>query len=144
MNKIVEWLKRYLPAEILSIIGALTGGMLVHFLFHNQVVTALGGTWGGNIGYYGQIIYSDTKKRKLKDGKTTLTGILKTFRNIVIEFGPAEYLDSFIIRPVAMYLFSVITGNIALGLLLGTIIANITFYLPTIIAYEFRKKYFKD
>jgi hypothetical protein len=144
LSKILEWIKRYLPAEILAIMGALAGGMITHFLFHNQVITALGGTWGENIGFYGKILYSDIRDRSLRDERITFVGMLKVLRNIVIEFGPGEYLDSFVIRPAAMYFFPKVTGNVVLGLFLGKISADVTFYLPTIIAYEFRKKYFKD
>ena len=99
---------------------------------------------GENIGYYGQILYTDIKARKEKDEKITLIGLLKVLRNTVIEFGPGEYLDSFIIRPAAMYFFPRVTGSVVLGLFLGKISADVTFYLPTIFAYEFRKKRFKD
>ncbi|HAU99407.1 MAG: hypothetical protein UX04_C0006G0034 [Microgenomates group bacterium GW2011_GWF2_45_18] len=59
-------------------------------------------------------------------------------------FGFAEYLDSFVIRPSAMYFFSTWTGNVALGLVLGKLIADVTFYVPTIFFYELRKKYIKN
>lgn len=142
--KPIEWIKRYLPAEIAAIIGALFGGLLTHYLFQNPIMTALGGTWGENAGYYGKILFDDFKKRKLKYGKVTLGGVLKILRNAIIEFGPGEYLDSFIIRPAAMYFFLKVTGSVPLGLFLGKISADITFYIPTIMGYEFRKKYIKD
>ncbi len=144
LSKIKEWLVRYLPAEIVAIIGAMIGGLATHYFFDNPVITALGGTWGENIGYYGQILYADLKSRKEKDEKITPAGVLKVLRNVIVEFGPGEYLDSFVIRPAAMYFFPQATGNVALGLLLGKLSADVTFYLPTIFAYEFRKKVFKD
>ena len=53
-SKIIEWIKRYFPAEICAIIGALIGGLITHTLFKNPIYTALGGTWGENTGYYGK------------------------------------------------------------------------------------------
>ncbi len=144
LSKIAEWLKRYLPAEIIAVIGAMIGGLLAHYFFSNPVITALGGTWGENIGYYSKIIFDDLKKRRLRDGEITISGVFKLIRNVAIEFGPSEYFDSFIIRPAAMYFFSGATGSVPLGLLLGKISADVTFYLPTIFAYELRKKYIKD
>ena len=47
LSKINEWLRRYLPAEIVAIIGAMIGGLTTHYFFNNPVATALGGTWGG-------------------------------------------------------------------------------------------------
>lgn len=60
------------------------------------------------------------------------------------EFGVAEYFDSFVMRPTMMYLMPRITGNLTLGLILGKFTADVTFYVPTIIFYELRKKYLKD
>jgi len=143
-SKILEWLRRYLPAEICAICGALAGGMITSFIFKNPVVTALGGTWGENIGYYGRILYQDIKKRRGRDERITAGGILKVIRNLIIEFGAGEYLDSFVIRPSAMYFFPKLLNNVPLGIFLGKISADIIFYLPTIISYELKKKYLKD
>lgn len=143
-SKFVEWLKRYLFAEIAAIIGAMAGGLLMHYLYDNLVITALGGTWGENIGYYGFILYKDIKNRKLHDEKLTLIGIIKVLRNIFIEFGAGEYVDSFVIRPAAMYYFPIYFGNVPMGLFVGKISADVAFYLLTIISYELRKKYLRE
>ena len=63
---------------------------------------------------------------------------------VVIEFGPGEYLDTFIVRPFAMWFFPYIIGSLAIGIFLGKIVADIIFYIPTIIMYEIRKKNFDD
>ena len=144
IGKIKEWLYRYLPAEIVAIVGAMIGGLTAHLLFNNPVLTALFGTWGENIGYYGKILYSDIKERQKKDNKISFLGIVKVLRNTIVEFGPGEYVDSFIIRPMAMYLLPKLLGNVFVGLFLGKIAADVTFYLPTVIAYELRKKYLRD
>jgi hypothetical protein len=135
MSKIREWISRYLPAEIAAIIGAVVGGLLTNFLFNNPFITAFGATWGENVGYYGKFILNDFKQRK---------PIIKFFRDLLIEFGPGEYLDSFVIRPFTMYFFPKVTGNLALGLFFGKISADVIFYFFTIPGYEFIKKYIKD
>ncbi len=142
--KIKEWLRRYLPAEITAIIGAMAGGLITHYIFDNPILTALGGTWGENIGYYGKMLHVDIRARIKVDETITLTGLVKVLRNSVIEFGLAEYFDSFLIRPLTMYFFTQWAGNITLGLFLGKISADITFYAPTIFFYEFRREYLKD
>jgi hypothetical protein len=112
--------------------------------FHNPIFTALGGTWGENLGFYGKILYSDIADRRKRDEKITFMGCLKVLRNAIFEFGVAELADSFAIRPYAMYFFPQLTGNVVLGLILGKFSADIIFYFPTIIFYEVRKKLFKD
>jgi hypothetical protein len=139
-KKPAEWLKRYGPAELCAIAGAVSGGLLLHALTHNPLLTALGGTWGENLGYYSYIILSDLRRRQDK----SMQGLGRLARNMLVEFGPGEYIDSFFVRPAAMYIFPKLLGNIALGLLVGKLAADVLFYIPTIIGYELRRKYFKD
>ena len=142
-SKMSEWLKRYLPAEFCGIIGVAIGGNLTNILFHNAALTAVGGTIGENIGYYGKIVYADMLTRRKKDQKITLKGMIKVVRNTIVEFGVAEYLD-LIIRPFCLYMFPKIIGNIFFGLFVGKFAADIIFYIPTIIFYEIRKKFIAD
>lgn len=142
--KIREWVKRYGLAEIYGLIGALIGGVFCQRIFQNSVMSALGGTWGENLGYYGAIILRDLKYQRKLHGIVDLTSILKIIRNIVIEFGPAEYLDSFLIRPFMMYIFPSVTNNLMIGLILGKFAADMIFYIPTIISYELKKRFLND
>ncbi len=144
ISKVKEWLNRYFPAEITAIIGAMCGGLITHYLVGNPYLTALGGTWGENLGYYGKVLHSDVSARKKVDEKTTFSGIVIVLRNAIVEFGLAEYFDSFLIRPLTMYFFTKWTDNVAIGLFLGKISADVTFYAPAIFFYELRKKYLKD
>lgn len=138
--KIKSWIKRYLPAEILSMIATLIIGRLTDSIFHNRALTALAGTWSNNITYYGIIISSDLIKQREKNKKISIVIIIRLVRNMILEFGPAEYLDSFLLRPFWMYICPLLLNNLSLGLIIGTLMADITFYLPTIISYELRKK----
>jgi hypothetical protein len=142
-TKAIEWTKRYLPAELFGIIGVFLGGFIFNSVFHTLALTAIGGTIGENVGYYGTIVYQDIRKRQQKEQKVTFLGIIKVIRNAMFEFGVAEYAD-LIIRPTAMYLFPKIMENIPLGLIIGKFVADITFYAPAIIFYELRKKVLTD
>jgi len=143
-NKLKEWLKRYLPAEVFAVTGALAGGLLVSHFFHNPLKTALGATWGETFGYYARLFYGDLKKRKYADNAVTLKGILKVIRDLLVEFGVAEYLDALLVRPSMMYIFPLLVRNIVIGLILGKFAADIIFYIPTISFYELRKNWLKD
>jgi len=134
-TKIKNWIKRYGPAEIFGLIGAVSGGMIANILFKSFIITALGGTWGENLGYYGSIIIKDFKKQK---------NFFKILRNLLIEFGPAEYFDSFLIRPFSLYIFPKLLNNLPLGLVIGKFAADFLFYIPTIITYELKNKFLKD
>ena len=142
--KIKKWINRYLPAEISGAIGAVFGGIIVNTVFHNPVLTALGGTWGENVGYYSVIIYRDIRRSKEKNREVNSYVLLKIFRNLIFEFGPGEFLDSFIVRPLSMYIFPKILNNLFIGLIVGKFAADFVFYIPTIISYELRDKLLKE
>lgn len=144
-ERVKEWIKRYLPAEILSILVTLASSWLVFELTQNAITTALAGTWGGNIAYFGYILISDIlislKKCKRNNLNYKWKNFLQNIRALAVEFGIAELIDSLFIRPTLMYYFPIWLDNLTLGVLVAKIAADVTFYIPAIISYEFGKKY---
>lgn len=143
-TKLKRWLNRYLPSEFFGTLGALFGGYLADYFFHNAIVTALAATWGENTLYYGSMILREIQKQLSLNPRRTLRAFVKTFRNMVLEFGPTEYFDGIFIRPFFMYVGPKVTGNLWWGLIAGKLAADISFYIPTIISYELRSKVFGD
>lgn len=140
-QKLGDWLRRYVPAEVGGIVGSIVVGLLLYSLTGSESLTAVGGTVGESVGYYAVIFLIEAikigKKRMLR---TRSLGIIA--RNIVVEFGLAEALDAFVIRPFLIYAALQITNNIPVGLVVGKIGADIVFYGLTILMYEYRKKRF--
>ena len=147
-NKIKKWLKRYLPAEIFGTLSAIAGAGLAYSMTNNGIISAYAGTISENVGFYGYMlikeVYDSKIHHKNNNRKYTFTSFLKNARNLILEFGLAEIFDSLLLRPFFMYLFPLIIGNFALGIFVGKIVADITFYIPAIIAYELRKKHLID
>lgn len=143
-NKAKEWIKRYLPAEIISIVVTLVSSVLTYKLTNSNLTTALVGTWVGNIGYFGTILLSDvygtSKALKLKNRPYTFKTFGLNIRALFIEFGIAEFFDSLFVRPTLMYYFPIWVNDISLGVIIAKFAADITFYVPAIIAYELSKK----
>ena len=136
-RKIREWSKRYLPAEFFAIIGALLGAGGVFFFTGNRILSAYIGTMGENIGYYWFILIREHKV----NSKGKKQGMAKTIRNLLVEFGFSESLDSLVVRPFCLYIFPVLTNNYGIGIVVGKLAADMIFYISTITAYELRKKY---
>jgi hypothetical protein len=61
---------------------------------------------------------------------------VRTALALFAEFGPAEALDSLLVRPVCMYTGPFLTGGVASGSLLGKIAADAVFYTVAIVSYE--------
>ncbi|MBW3128952.1 hypothetical protein [Hymenobacter profundi] len=139
-----EWLRRYLPAELASVAATLLGAALAYALTQQRLTAALAATWAGNVAYFGLILARDvrtTQRRLQATGHTyTTSDLLRNLRALVIEFGVAEVLDSFLIRPTLLYYVPLWVGNFAGGVLLAKFAADVTFYVPAIIGYELSKK----
>lgn len=61
---------------------------------------------------------------------------LLALRSVAVEFGPAEVIDSVAIRPAALYLGPMLSGNPVFGLIVGKLVADVGFYGCTVLSYE--------
>jgi|SRR3989338_4587059 len=143
-KRLKEWLARYGPAEIAGKSCAVILSTGAQLLWHNGILSAYFGTVGDNLGYYGMIIGREThKKIKLHRRRGTRYGfkdVIVHARDLIIEFGPGELLDSLIIRPFTMAVFPLFIPQYQAAILLASITADTLFYIPTVISYELKKK----
>lgn len=146
-DKVKSWIKRYLPSEISGTITAIVFASATYAVTKNDIATAYAGVCGENIGFYGVIIARDIHKSRKHHATTgkryNHISFVKNIRDIILEFGPSEILDSFVIRPFLMYLGPKITGNIETGILIGKLGADVTFYIPAIFSYEMQQLFKK-
>ncbi|CAH0995480.1 hypothetical protein EMA8858_01603 [Emticicia aquatica] len=143
-KKWVEWAKRYMPAGIISSTATILSSVFTYKITLNHLTSALVGTWVGNIVYFGYMLGKDifdTQKRLAqKNIQYSIKTFMQNIRALVVEFGFSELFDSFLIRPTLMYYFPIWVDDIWLGIILAKVVADITFYVPAIISYEYSKK----
>lgn len=140
-----EWSSRYLIPELAAILTALLGTNLAYVLDPAVTVVAVSfiAAWSENIGYYGVILCRDvTAERRANRGKPISVTFLMVSRNLLIEFGAAECIDSLILRPSCMYVAMYHLDSPSLATLLGKLTSDIGFYLIAVTGYEIRKKLF--
>jgi hypothetical protein len=146
-KKFREWARRYLPAEVVSLIATLLSAWLAHRSGGGAVAIALISTWGGNIAYYGYILTADIRRslnaHRQSNTPYTRKSAAVDIRSLIVEFGLGEVVDSLFIRPGIMYYVPTLVHNFAAGILLAKLTADVCFYVPTIIGYEMNKKYLK-
>ena len=146
-SKIIEWVKRYMPAGIISSTATILSSVFTYKVTHNHLTTALVGTWIGNIVYFGYMlgvdVYNTRKELVEKEKKYSFSTLILNMRALAVEFGFSEVFDTLLIRPTLMYYFPIWVNEIWLGIILAKIVADITFYVPAIIAYEYSKKKFR-
>lgn len=107
----MEWLRRYLPAEIAGTVGELGAAAFGYVVSGSLVVAAFAATIGANVGYYG-LAYCRAHRAYLgvarPGGRPSVTGATlmnhvrasgNSVRSVVIEFGPGELVDSVLVRP---------------------------------------------
>ena len=137
------WLKRYLPGEIIGTVTALGVATIVHFFYDNKIIVAYAGAFGEAIGFYTTVFIQnlllENKKQTGIIKKFSINLYLKIFSRMLLEFGPAGFIDGVLLRPFFMYIFPTILKNFTLGIFVGKIIGDITFYLLVIISYEYAK-----
>jgi hypothetical protein len=137
-----EWLERYGVAEVAGLCTAVAGSFAARAFTGSEIAAAYGGAIGENLGYYGVIVGREV----VRDRRVAfalgrgygLAGTGRTARNLALEFGIAEALDSTVLRPLAMALGIRFFGR-GLGIIVGKLAADLTFYVPVIGAYELRR-----
>jgi hypothetical protein len=130
---LLRWLRRYLPAELVAGPCALLCGFAAGQLTGSSAAAALAATWGENAGFYGLMIGRELGSRR------TLRPLPEVVRTLALEFGPAEALDSLLLRPAAVYAGLALGPHPALGILAGKLAADVTFYVPAIACHELQR-----
>jgi hypothetical protein len=127
VGRVREWLSRYAPAEAAGITGALLAAAAVD----SPEAAAVAGTLGETVGFYTMIFVRDLRAGG-RPGQVV--------RDMVVEFGPAEVLDTLLVRPAAMYLATRALGTATAGIVTGKLAADAVFYTVAIIGYELRRQ----
>lgn len=134
-GRVREWIRRYLVAELAGILGALAAtGLAVAAWPGNVLAVAFAASLGEGVGFYVAFVAVRYVCEPI-DGppRRRLAVILAA---CVVEFGPAEIADSLVIRPLAMFLGSLGTGNVVVGVLVGKVAADVVFYGLAVTSYE--------
>jgi len=144
-KKLKEWIGRYLPAEIISTILSVSSAWFVKSYFNEAVLAAFVGSLMASVGFYGTMAFRDISKalehHRKHQMKYGIISFLKDFRNLLVEFGPAEIIDVVIVRPFLMYSAPQFTDSFLLGTFIGKMSADVVFYVFAVIMYEVRKKH---
>jgi hypothetical protein len=146
-DKLLEWVKRYGLAEVVSVFAAVGSSLAVRAATGSEVAAAFAGAWGETAAYAGVIVVQDlaTARSDAADEGRELNssdhgGLIAGW---IAEFGPAGIIDTFISRPIIMGAGAHLLGP-KLGTVVGKFAADIVFYLPVIVAYERRQAARRD
>lgn len=139
--RIGEWLRRYLPCEIAGTTGEFGAAALAYAATDSLAAAAVAATVGASGGYYATAfltalrwIHRDQQHRR--GAARVVVSIVLALRSVAIEFGPAEVIDSVMVRPLAFYLGPAMFGNVAAGWIFGKLVSDVAFYGCAVLSYE--------
>ncbi len=137
----MEWVRRYLPCEIAGTVGELGGAAVAYLMTGSLAAAAITATVGASAGYYAAAYLNAVRwsyrqhagRRRLP---RVLVANLLAVRSVAIEFGPAELIDSLVVRPVAFYVGPQIFGGVVAGWIFGKLVSDVAFYVLAVLSYE--------
>jgi hypothetical protein len=142
-RRLRTWVSRYGISELAGIATAFGGSWLLSSVTGEPIATAYGAAVGEAIGFYGSLTTRALIHEAYFAGSRRqpfgIREVMLTWRGLFLEFGPAELLDTGLLRPLAMGI-GIGTLGPGIGVVAGKILADITFYLPVIWMYEHRRK----
>ena len=128
------WVRRYGFAEILGTTTALLSALIAARLGANTVTVAMVGAWGEVVGFYLPMLlqefHAQRRNRKLP------RALWYTLRNLLLEFGPAELLDTGLLRPTLIVGVVQLIPHLALGVIAGKLLADCFFYGMAIVGRQ--------
>lgn len=139
--KTIEWVRRYAPNEIAGWVGELAAALATYHLTGSYAAAVVAGTIGASVGYYATAYVNGVRwsyRAQIGRGRPMRALVANglALRSIAVEFGPAEAIDSILIRPLTLYAGPFLVGNLAVGFVLGSIAADVAFYVMAIFSYE--------
>jgi hypothetical protein len=120
-QKLVEWVRRYLPCEIAGTVGELGGAAAAYLLTGSMAAAAIAATIGASVGYYAAAYLSAVRwvyreQSHLRWAARVLVANVLALRSVTIE--------------------PVMFDNVAVGWIFGKLLSDIGFYVLAIFSYE--------
>jgi hypothetical protein len=143
-QNVVKWLRRYGYPLLFATLAEFLSALLAYHLSGDLLLSAAVATIVWNLVFFFFIVYKEVKERRAKDGRITLVSIIKVVRNLIIDFGPAEYLDGFLFRPFLLVIFPMFISPYFFGVIVGLTVAEIVYIAAVLVSYQTRKKLLKD
>ena len=127
-----RWLRRYGPAEIVAILASYAGWFGAAALGAGLIAAGYAAALAENLGFYGALALAVCRAAPPGGRRRALALLL-------VEFGPAELLDSLLVRPLA------VSGAVALlgagvGVLAGKLLGDALLYAIAIASHEWLRR----
>jgi hypothetical protein len=140
-RKVAQWISRYGPSEVVGTIAAVGTAVTVRQASGSTVAGAFAGSIAETLVFYLVMFLRESIKDAYQAGakgrKYEPGDLVVVLRNLFLEFGAAELLDTLVLRPLCMGIGMRLIGS-NLGALVGKLVADLAFYGPVLTVYEWR------
>lgn len=126
-RRIVFWIVRYLPGEVAGTAAMVLAGLAVTIWTSAPALIALAALLGEFLGFYAVLAITIFLEQSAV-AATRRSALARAFLLLVAEFGPAELLDTLLIRPAALMVGVWLLPGPMWGLLAGKVFADVIFY----------------
>jgi ornithine decarboxylase len=124
-------MSHFLPSEIAGTCAALLIASSFYTLTGRVSAAVFAASLAESVGFYSTAIFRECRRQ---------VDLVAAIRNVTLDFGPAEIVDTFLLRPMAMYFLEGITHNLIVGVVLGKLLGDVFFYAVAIPSHELRRK----
>jgi hypothetical protein len=147
-GRIAQWIARYLPLEVFGTLAAVAGSWVAYEASGSILVAAVAGTLAEGVGYYALVVARGIRGHRAsprvarvggRARRVALASIL-TLRGMLAEFGPAEVLDTIVVRPTLLVAAAAWLGPSPTGWLVGKLAADVVFYVVAIASFELGRR----
>jgi hypothetical protein len=140
-KKLLEWARRYLPCEVAGTTCEMGGAAIAYATTESAALAAIVATVGASVGYYAAAYLAAVRtayraRASSPRRRRVLAANGLAVRSVAVEFGPAEIIDSLLIRPAAFYFGPILFGGMVAGWIFAKFVADIGFYVLAIFSYE--------
>jgi hypothetical protein len=132
-------LRRYVPAELTGTAAACAGAWLAYRMNGSAYVAGLSGSLCEAAGYYAAILWNEARRQPAPASART---VLRSLPALIVEFGPAELVDTVLVRPLLMAGGPLLTGDPIGGTLAGKAAADVLFYAVVLPSSRLRRRIF--
>ncbi len=126
------WITRYLPSELAGTATALLAAGFSYEASGSLLVAAISSTIGENLGFYSVAVARSFAEQWHQSGgdrgKRRRSSLMRTAWLSAVEFGPAELVDTFAIRPMLLWIAPAVVGLPIAGWVIGKVGADLVFY----------------
>lgn len=137
------WVKRYGAAEIACLLTMLAASIAAAQVTDSPALLAIAAIAGATVGFYGVLVVAVVREQlrvlPRSRGRWARVG-RRTVALLTAEFGIAEIVDTFALRPALMIAGVHLVGDPIWGLLVGKAFADVLFYVISAACYRLTER----